>query len=48
MRSDEVFKLYAVALSGKNGLKTRNDDEGVYMILRRGETKYLSRYCRLI
>ena len=32
--------LYAVALSGRNGLKTRNDISGVYMILRRGETKY--------
>ena len=40
MRSDEVFWLYAVALSGKNGLKTGNDDEGVYMILRGEATKY--------
>ncbi len=35
-RSDEVFELYPSYLSGKNGLKTRNDVSGVYIILQRG------------
>ena len=40
-RSNVVFGLYPSYLSGKNGLKTKNDNSGVYTILRREATKYL-------